>query len=425
MSVQHIPQQEEASFFHAPRNKQHYNTHQSSKIGIQKPTSQPPLIVQGDIRTDRRENTARRMKVQKKYCPQKSMQCCGSAAGNVQISVGTKHKRAFRTGINTCKSPSCPYCATRMSRKRFEIMSTAVQGNAGTDNASMFGTFTIPNTSKFIDAKGITKVWSRWWARTKNKYRRSHPDMELGYFRSIETTFQVERRNKYHTHLHFILGIKNSDGLACLKTFGDELVSFWKDAVEKEIGKVAARSAQRIDILDGGQGAAVRYMANPMKVLFELDGTTKTRKNVGGGISLWALLDDIYLAEQTGDSQRLVRIYREFMEGMRGVRVLTSGGMWLNSKKAIEEECFEEEEQEPEDTEILHYDRHIHNSIRSWNDTYAVKLVEDFVFRNMRREEFKEFTELIIALYGKGDFYPSVVREYIHDHLKKYRIVRI
>jgi hypothetical protein len=51
--------------------------------------------------------------------------------------------------------------------------------------------------------------------------------------------------------------------------------------------------------------------------------------------------------------------------------------------------------------------------------------VEDFVFRNMRREEFKEFTELIIALYGKGDFYPSVVREYIHDHLKKYRIVRI
>ena len=428
MLVQHIPQPKRASYGHSHTNKPSSGSDRSRPLGIQKQKNRPPLIVQGDTRTDKRENTAKRMKVQKKYTPNKSMQCCGSSNGTVQVNVGSTHKRAFRTGMTTCKNPNCAYCATRMSKKRFDVMSSAIEGT----NNLLFGTFTIPNSATMADSKGITKVWSRWWARVKRKNARNHPDMEIGYFRSIETTFQIARRNKFHTHIHFILGLKNSQSLPSLTSFGDELVSFWKEAVEKELGKIAVRAAQRIDVIEGAEGAAVRYMANPMKVLFELDGTTKTQKNVGGGISVWTLLDDIYLADSDDIEKnsvahsRNIAIYKEFIAGMKGTRVLTSGGMYLNSKKAIEEECFEEEEdEEPDHIEVLHYDRHIHNALRSWNDTYVVKLVEDYHFRKLRAQEFNNFMALVKGLQPISHLSPYNTREHIHDHLKLYRIPRI
>lgn len=378
----------------------------------------------GVIRTKRIE-IAKRMKVQRKYSSNKSMALCGSSNGNVQIGFSKGSNTAHTRGTNTCKNPSCAYCSGRLGAKRFETMTKAVEMVDGLDGLKLFGTFTIPKQNTAKDARQITKVWSRWWARTKTKMKRKYPGVEPGYFRSVETTLNPSQRNKFHTHIHFIMVLTNSQGLGRTSLLIDDMITDWTESVTKEIGQVSRRKAQRVDVIEGLDGAAIRYMSNPAKTLFELDGSTKVNKVDGGGYSPFSLLDEIHLNEDQVQSVSLVSTYKQYISGMRGLRVLTAGGLWRKIDKELDEMPDDDEEVEPTFTEVFHYDRHIHRAILNHRKTYAEELAEDYLNRGLRKIEYIEFAQMIVSLNGLGDLFPESIRDYIEDHMKKYKVRRL
>jgi len=110
--------------------------------------------------------------------------------------------------MHTCQDRLCPTCNYRRSLRTFAKLICIIKSDEFVNKKykSIFLTLTLRNVSQDRLGNGINDIFYSFNKFLKNKRIKA---MNKGFFRSLEITFNKNRRD-YHHHMHIVFVVNNS-----------------------------------------------------------------------------------------------------------------------------------------------------------------------------------------------------------------------
>ena len=237
------------------------------------------------------------------------------------------------TGLQTCDNPNCVMCSRGKSMDRAETISNVLQwvtrpctspmgSSRGTEKWSpYFVTLTVERQANARTA--VQDIQKRWRAVQKSlQYR--YKGRRVVFARAVDVTFRpdwITRGQCYHVHLHCIVMI---EGVAPRKEVRGHIVKAWKSGGDYSI-KVDEQGQDVQEIRDNEQLA--KYVAKMGGLGLEL-ASSQTKKGRDGALSLPQVLETII----EGNTKNR-RLYRDYLEMMKGVRTMSFSKEWKELEK--------------------------------------------------------------------------------------------
>ena len=300
------------------------------------------------------------LKVQRSYAPTKAMRTCSmytvasltkEDAEGVYTMVkvkGSKERRKHYldpenipdmvlktnkfgstiTGLQTCDNPQCVMCSRGKAMDRAETISNVLKWatSYGPIHGSTWSPYFVTLTvERQADARTAVQDIQRRWRAVQKALQYRYKGRKLAFSRAVDVTFRpdwIARGQCYHVHLHCIVMI---EGVASRDAVRGHIVKAWQDGGDFSI-KVNEQGQDVQAILDNDQLA--KYVAKMGGLGLEL-ASSQTKKGHGGSLSLPQVLESII----DGNTKNR-RLYREYLEMMKGVRTMSFSKEW----KVLEEE---------------------------------------------------------------------------------------
>lgn len=123
----------------------------------------------------------------------------------IQVQRGATNDRAFYNGLQVCAMPwTCPVCASKISERRRQDVSRAIEQAETLGLQVWLVTLTIPHgigddVHALLDK--MTKAWSRLWIGKAGKALRDAIGL-WGHIRALEVTYGA---NGFHPHFHALM----------------------------------------------------------------------------------------------------------------------------------------------------------------------------------------------------------------------------
>ena len=123
----------------------------------------------------------------------------------IQVQRGATNDRDFYNGLQVCAMPwTCPVCASKISERRRQEVSRAIEQAETLGLQVWLVTLTIPHgigddVDALLDKMG--KAWSRLWIGKAGKALRNAIGL-WGHIRALEVTYGV---NGFHPHFHALM----------------------------------------------------------------------------------------------------------------------------------------------------------------------------------------------------------------------------
>ena len=231
------------------------------------------------------------------------------------------------TGLQTCDNPQCVMCSRSKAMDRAEKISnvlkwvTSHQCFHGATWSPYFVTLTVERQANARTA--VQDIQRRWRAVQKSlQYR--YKGRKLAFSRAVDVTFRpdwIARGQCYHVHLHCIVMI---EGVASRKEVRGHIVKAWQGGGDYSI-KVDEQGQDVQAIRDNEQLA--KYVAKMGGLGLEL-ASSQTKKGRDGALSLPQVLETII----EGNTKNR-RLYRDYLEMMKGVRTMSFSKEWKELEK--------------------------------------------------------------------------------------------
>lgn len=123
----------------------------------------------------------------------------------IQVQRGATNDRAFYNGLQVCAMPwTCPVCASKISERRRQDVSRAIEQAETLGLQVWLLTLTIPHgIGDDVHAllNKMTKAWSRLWNGEQGELLRKAIGL-WGHIRALEVTYGV---NGFHPHFHVLM----------------------------------------------------------------------------------------------------------------------------------------------------------------------------------------------------------------------------
>lgn len=123
----------------------------------------------------------------------------------IQVQRGATNDRSFYNGLQVCAMPwTCPVCASKISERRRQEVSKAIEQAETLGLQVWLVTLTIPHgigddVHSLLDKMG--KAWSRLWIGKSGKALRNAIGL-WGHIRALEVTYGA---NGFHPHFHALM----------------------------------------------------------------------------------------------------------------------------------------------------------------------------------------------------------------------------
>ena len=231
------------------------------------------------------------------------------------------------TGLQTCDNPQCVMCSRGKAMERAEKISNVLKWVTshkcvhGATWSPYFVTLTVERQANARTA--VQDIQKRWRAVQKSlQYR--YKGRKLAFSRAVDVTFRpdwIARGQCYHVHLHCIVMI---EGVASRKEVQGHIVKAWKGGGDFSI-KVDEQGQDVQEIRDNEQLS--KYVAKMGGLGLEL-ASSQTKKGHGGSLSLPQVLESII----DGNTKNR-RVYRDYLEMMKGVRTMSFSKEWNELEK--------------------------------------------------------------------------------------------
>ena len=219
------------------------------------------------------------------------------------------------TGLQTCDNPNCVMCSRSRSMERAEkidnVLKWTATGSKGQKWSRYFVTLTIQRQP--CAKKAAQDVQKRW--RTVQKalqYR--YKGKRLGFARAVDVTFRpdlIAANQCYHVHLHCIIII---EGVNPLEEVRKHIVNAWQSG--DNFGIVTNEKGQDVQMIRDNQKLS-KYVAKMGGLGLEL-AASQTKKGKKGSLSLPQIMIEI-----TKGRTEYRRLYRDYLEMMKGVRTMS------------------------------------------------------------------------------------------------------
>ena len=237
------------------------------------------------------------------------------------------------SGLQTCDNPNCVMCSRGKAMDRAETISNVLQWVTSPCTSPMglsrntgkwspyFVTLTVERQANARTA--VQDIQKRWRAVQKSlQYR--YKGRRVVFARAVDVTFRpdwIARGQCYHVHLHCIVMI---EGVAFRKEVQGHIVRAWKSGGDFSI-KVDEQGQDVQAIRDNEQLA--KYVAKMGGLGLEL-ASSQTKKGRDGALSLPQVLETII----EGNTKNR-RLYRDYLEMMKGVRTMSFSKEWKELEK--------------------------------------------------------------------------------------------
>jgi hypothetical protein len=236
------------------------------------------------------------------------------------------------SGLQTCDNPFCVMCSRGRAMDRAERIDKVLKYTNRRGYSRFFVTLTIERQA---DARRAVQDIQRRWRAVQKALQYRYKGHKLAFSRAVDVTFRpdwIKVGKCYHVHLHTIIIIdSNVDRLE----IEGHILKAWGSGGDYTIR--TSESGQDVqEVLD--EKRLAKYVAKMGGLGLEL-ASSQTKKGKGKSLSLPQLLEGI----QEGET-KYRRVYRDFLEMMRGVRTMSFSKAWTDIEKALESETAETSE---------------------------------------------------------------------------------
>jgi hypothetical protein len=262
-------------------------------------------------------------------CWAERMAVCGlyRLSANVGISVRetAEHgRRARYTGLETCKSLSCPVCCGYLRERVAEKLADAARRWDRAGNAALYAVLTVPHgVADTLD--GLHDKESAMWRRitSSSRWKRLRDETGLEYLRTDEVTHSAD--SGFHPHLNFYLVSSRLDDSELAVKVIPVLRKLWAAECRKQgFPLLSAAHGVHVEVVQSSEQIA-GYITKDFGIARELTRGDLKRGH-GASRTYLQILADYRASRDAGD----LRLLGEFMRGTRGRRMLNvSRGFWL------------------------------------------------------------------------------------------------
>ena len=286
---------------------------------------------------------------QRRHAPSKTMSICNTTPIAVlnrhmddpNITIKVNQYSSSVSGLNRCKNPYCPMCSRSRAGERAHRIKTGILGAFDRGHRVFFPTFTIPRQGSISVAREEIR---RRWSRMNDLFQKWRGEgLTVEYVRALDVTFNPRvKSHRYHLHIHAVVVVGGADCLGDSDKVSEFLIhqmqAKWLASNTPKCR--ALRKCQHIqeirDVADSTSKVS-KYVAKMAGLALEVaNNTDKTETKRAHPVSLYPLM--------TEPKRVHIAVYREFLEGMRGVNTLrfTRGWDALSTEEEEDElETFE------------------------------------------------------------------------------------
>lgn len=145
----------------------------------------------------------------------------------------------YFVGSNSCNNRFCPVCAKKRSLKNIALLLPAFKRYLERGCSVHLLTFTIENTTKFIDGLDLILKAFRYMTHDNKFYSRVFNYSFLGGVKSLEIIRGVTDTETYHAHLHLlVIKDKYTRDFEVLKEIWNNSVNVVSGTKNKKLGSV-------------------------------------------------------------------------------------------------------------------------------------------------------------------------------------------
>jgi len=294
--------------------------------------------------SERLENFRKARSVQKRFSPRRVMRECGLNPIPIDGQMAEpelviNERGGYFSGLATCKSQYCPNCMARFKSERITRIHRGLKGAKEDGRSRYFITLTVPRSpSAKEQIQTLSKLWTIWSKMIR--YRMAKAGCIGIPVRSLDTTFQPENRNVFHSHFHVIFTLKGE-----YEGFEEMLAQCWKRAAASLSVKVSLEAQDIRPIVDdeeiGKYAAKFWGMGSEMAAFHQKEGKLNGNQKSYGWMELMGLVSD--------GSVKATRAYRDFLEAVKGYKTILFAQGWKELEELAPEEEEEEEKEKPKE----------------------------------------------------------------------------
>jgi len=229
------------------------------------------------------------------------------------------------TGLQTCDNPQCVMCSRSKAMDRAEKINTVLEWVNGRHSGQWSPYFVTLTVERQADARTAVQDIQKRWRAVQKALQYRYKGRKLAFSRAVDVTFRpdwISRGQCYHVHLHCIVIV---EGVASQSEVRGHIVKAWKGGGDYSI-KVDEQGQDVQEIRD--TSSLAKYVAKMGGLGLEL-ASSQTKKGRGGSLSLPQVLESII----DGNTKNR-RLYREYLEMMKGVRTMSFSKEWNELLKA-------------------------------------------------------------------------------------------
>jgi len=228
------------------------------------------------------------------------------------------------SGMQTCDNPFCILCSRGRAMDRAERIDKVLKYTMRRGYSRFFVTLTIERQA---DAKKAVKDIQERWRAVQKALQYRYKGKDLAFSRAVDVTFRpdwIKVGGCYHVHLHTIIIINE---VVERSEIEKHILKAWTSGGDYSI-KTSESGQDVQEVLDSTKLS--KYVAKMGGLGLEL-ASSQTKKGKGKSLSLPQLLESI----QEGNTKNR-RVYRDFLDMMKGVRTMSFSKAWTTLEKEVD-----------------------------------------------------------------------------------------